>query len=304
MKIGVEPVRAGVLASSNRVHTSTEIPGGCPGARPITRENLESAHASRIDWNEGMNKSEFRTLPSSASRPQPARASTLTTPRPGNGLSRRGCPGASPDMLSIDEHPLLVPRGRSRLSVPRSARRLGLTRVADRAPGSGGPGAGAAQRGAARGRARPAALRRLQAHGTGQAVQRVPGASRRGGQAGLDQRGRRLLQCGFVPLGPADQRGRPGPGPGSLAHRQSRSRARATSSTAPGQEIDCSGLLCLFDAEGPCANAVKDSQRTKTHPGTRATLSVVWGVKGWEQHLERTVAWYRELLERAGAQTD
>ena len=72
---------------------------------------------------------------------------------------------------------------------------------------------------------------------------------------------------------------------------------------ASGQEIDCSGLLCLFDAEGPCANAVKDSQRTKTHAGTRSTLSVVWGVKGWERHLERTVAWYRELLERAGAQT-
>jgi DNA/RNA-binding domain of Phe-tRNA-synthetase-like protein len=71
-----------------------------------------------------------------------------------------------------------------------------------------------------------------------------------------------------------------------------------------GQEIDCSGLLCLFDAEGPCANAVKDSQRTKTHSGTRTTLSVVWGVKGWEQHLEQTVAWYRELLERTGAQTE
>ena len=46
---------------------------------------------------------------------------------------------------------------------------------------------------------------------------------------------------------------------------------------ASGQEIDLSGLLCLFDAEGPCANAVKDAQRTKTSPATRRTLTVLWG---------------------------
>jgi len=70
-----------------------------------------------------------------------------------------------------------------------------------------------------------------------------------------------------------------------------------------GQEIDLGGLLCLFDAEGPCANAVKDAQRTKTTPGTRRTLSVVWGVKGFEEQGSRAVAWYRELLERAGVGT-
>ena len=72
---------------------------------------------------------------------------------------------------------------------------------------------------------------------------------------------------------------------------------------ASGQEIDLKGLLCLFDAEGPCANAVKDSQRTKTHDGTRRTLSVVWGCAGHEERLERAVARYREWLERAGAAT-
>src|SRR5690349_5143150 len=46
---------------------------------------------------------------------------------------------------------------------------------------------------------------------------------------------------------------------------------------ASGQTIDLGGLLCLFDAEGPCGNAVKDAQRTKTGPDTRRTLSVVWG---------------------------
>jgi len=73
---------------------------------------------------------------------------------------------------------------------------------------------------------------------------------------------------------------------------------------ASGQEIDLAGLPCLFDAEGPCANAVKDAQRTKTHAGTARTLSVVWGCIGHEDELERAVAWYRELLERAGAATE
>ena len=72
---------------------------------------------------------------------------------------------------------------------------------------------------------------------------------------------------------------------------------------ASGQEIDVSGLLCLFDAEGPCANAVKDCQRTKTHAGSTRTLSVVWGCAGHEERLERATAWYRQLLEGAGAET-
>jgi DNA/RNA-binding domain of Phe-tRNA-synthetase-like protein len=70
-----------------------------------------------------------------------------------------------------------------------------------------------------------------------------------------------------------------------------------------GQQIDLGGLLCLWDADGPCANAVRDSQRTKTGPETQHTLSVVWGVAGHEQRLERAVAEYRKLLESAGAQT-
>jgi DNA/RNA-binding domain of Phe-tRNA-synthetase-like protein len=71
-----------------------------------------------------------------------------------------------------------------------------------------------------------------------------------------------------------------------------------------GQEIDVSGLLCLWDADGPTANAVKDAMRTKTHDGTRHTLSVLWGVKGFEEQLAAATAWYRELLERAGARTN
>ncbi len=64
-----------------------------------------------------------------------------------------------------------------------------------------------------------------------------------------------------------------------------------------GQVIDLAGLVCLFDAEGPCGNGVKDAQRTKTEPATTRTLSVVWAPAGHEGRLEDAVAWYRDLLE-------
>lgn len=70
-----------------------------------------------------------------------------------------------------------------------------------------------------------------------------------------------------------------------------------------GQTIDLEGLLCLFDVEGPCANAVKDSQRTKTREETRRTLSVVWGTRALPGRMTRAVEWYRKLLEETGAVT-
>lgn len=72
---------------------------------------------------------------------------------------------------------------------------------------------------------------------------------------------------------------------------------------ASGQEIDLAGLICLFDAEGPSANAVKDSQRTKTHDGTRRTLSIIWGTSALPGRAEACARWYRELLETLGAKT-
>lgn len=71
-----------------------------------------------------------------------------------------------------------------------------------------------------------------------------------------------------------------------------------------GQEIRLAGLLCLFDAEGPCANAVKDSQRTKTDDATRTTLSVVWGTREHVPAVDAALAWYRQVLERSGASTE
>ena len=73
---------------------------------------------------------------------------------------------------------------------------------------------------------------------------------------------------------------------------------------ASGQEIDLAGLLCLFDADGPCANAVRDAQRTKTNAETRSTLSVIWGCAGLEARLRETERWYHALLDQVGATTD
>ncbi|MEE8142473.1 MAG: phenylalanine--tRNA ligase beta subunit-related protein [Planctomycetota bacterium] len=69
---------------------------------------------------------------------------------------------------------------------------------------------------------------------------------------------------------------------------------------ASGQEIHLGGLLCIYDAEGACASGVKDSQRTKTQPGTVRTLSVVWGTHTYADRLHRAVTWYRGILEQAG----
>jgi DNA/RNA-binding domain of Phe-tRNA-synthetase-like protein len=73
---------------------------------------------------------------------------------------------------------------------------------------------------------------------------------------------------------------------------------------ASGQEIALEGLLCLHDARGPCANGVKDSQRTKTNTATRRTLSVLWGALALRERTERTVGWYRELTDRLGGRTE
>lgn len=73
---------------------------------------------------------------------------------------------------------------------------------------------------------------------------------------------------------------------------------------ASGQAIDLGGLLCLCDVDGPCANAVKDAQRTKTGPDTRRTLSLIWGTTALAGRAEKAETWYRELLEKHGAKTE
>jgi DNA/RNA-binding domain of Phe-tRNA-synthetase-like protein len=71
-----------------------------------------------------------------------------------------------------------------------------------------------------------------------------------------------------------------------------------------GQVIDVSRLLCLYDADGPTANAVKDAQRTKTHPGTYRVLTVVWGTRALEGRAGRVRAWTIAMLDELGAESE
>jgi DNA/RNA-binding domain of Phe-tRNA-synthetase-like protein len=72
---------------------------------------------------------------------------------------------------------------------------------------------------------------------------------------------------------------------------------------ASGQSMDLAGLLCLCDAEGPCGNAVKDAQRTKTSAKTLRTLTLIWGTTALPGRAAAAEVWYRELLGQLGATT-
>ena len=67
-----------------------------------------------------------------------------------------------------------------------------------------------------------------------------------------------------------------------------------------GQTIKLDGLLCLFDSLGPCANAVKDSQRTKTFPETKKTLSIIWSTRSLPGYCSKVSRWYSDLLNEFG----
>jgi DNA/RNA-binding domain of Phe-tRNA-synthetase-like protein len=71
---------------------------------------------------------------------------------------------------------------------------------------------------------------------------------------------------------------------------------------ASGQTIDVAGLPCLRDGAGPCANAVKDAQRSKTSAATVRVLAVVWGTSTGPGNYARAAAeWLGEVLTRLGA---
>ncbi len=72
---------------------------------------------------------------------------------------------------------------------------------------------------------------------------------------------------------------------------------------AAGHDHDATGLLALHDGVGPCASPVFDAARVAVHPGTRTVLSIVWGT-GPERHVDRTVAWYSEMIERLDASSE
>ena len=70
---------------------------------------------------------------------------------------------------------------------------------------------------------------------------------------------------------------------------------------ASGQTMDIGGLICLYDQVGPCANAVKDSQRTKTSEQTVNTLSMIWGTVELPGRTRAVYDWYGQLLKRHNA---
>ena len=71
-----------------------------------------------------------------------------------------------------------------------------------------------------------------------------------------------------------------------------------------GQVMDIGGLVCLADADGPCGNAVKDAQRTKTGSNTCRTLSLIWSTAALPERAQHAEAWYCHLLEEHGARTE
>ncbi len=71
-----------------------------------------------------------------------------------------------------------------------------------------------------------------------------------------------------------------------------------------GQEIDLSGLLCLHDGQGPCANAVKDSQRAKTHEGSTCTLTLIWGTRDLPGRALGVSSWHQQINQRLGGSVE
>ena len=70
---------------------------------------------------------------------------------------------------------------------------------------------------------------------------------------------------------------------------------------ASDQVIRLEGLMCLCDSEGPCANAVKDSQRTKTHGETTTTLQILWAPKAEEAIARSAFDWFQKEVSDLGA---
>ncbi|MBI5851642.1 MAG: hypothetical protein HZB39_11555 [Planctomycetes bacterium] len=72
---------------------------------------------------------------------------------------------------------------------------------------------------------------------------------------------------------------------------------------ASGQDIAVADLLCLSDAKGPCANAVKDAQRTKVDANSRHVLAVVWGTRTLAGRTGATLEWLLGLARAGGLTT-
>lgn len=73
---------------------------------------------------------------------------------------------------------------------------------------------------------------------------------------------------------------------------------------ASGHSIDLAGLPVLCDEVGPAANAVKDSERTKTCAQTLQLLAIVWGTQALPGRAARVGAHFADLLRLVGAEIE
>lgn len=73
---------------------------------------------------------------------------------------------------------------------------------------------------------------------------------------------------------------------------------------ASGQTIDVGGLLCLHDAQGPCSNSVKDSQRAKTTDASTRTLTLVWGTRALPGRAAEVCALHERWNHELGGVTE
>ena len=97
------------------------------------------------------------------------------------------------------------------------------------------------------------------------------------GPAGIDQPGRGYLQRRVAAQRLADQRRGSGPGTRPPLRVGIAPAGSSYVFNAAGQTIDLGGLLCLHDADGPCANAVKDAAADQDRSGDDADVDADLG---------------------------
>jgi DNA/RNA-binding domain of Phe-tRNA-synthetase-like protein len=65
-----------------------------------------------------------------------------------------------------------------------------------------------------------------------------------------------------------------------------------------GQQITLGGLPCLYDQRGPCANPVKDAQRTKLSGQSRHVLLIMWSEISLEDYTFGVWKCFESFLEK------
>ena len=204
-------------------------------------------------------------------------------------------------MVGVDEHPLLelavvcVDLDRPLASYETPARALALFEDLAHAPAAEEPTKGAIRRMLRRGGFKPA--------GRSKPASEYLVAARSKGRLGpincaVDLCNAASLHTG-VPISVVDRHRLEGAGRVAVA-----SAGASYVFNHAGQVIDCTGLLSLADDRGPCANAVKDSQRTKTHEAFTSLLYLCWGSTELTGVAAQAAGWCADVWTQLGARVD